>query len=112
MSEQSSDPCTMGVDTGKELHCVVSRRPKAGEKQREVLFIGTRQHYSELDELMRRFNVRRCVIDALPEIHATREFANRKSSPYRVAEARRRRQAHRARRVVWTSRDSVQEFMG
>ena len=26
---------------------------------------------------MRRFHVRCCVIDALPEIHATREFANR-----------------------------------
>ncbi len=31
----------------------------------------------ELDELMRRFEVRRCVIDALPEIHATRDFARR-----------------------------------
>jgi len=76
--EESDVPCTMGVDTGKELHVVISRfRQKTG--QREVVYVGTRQEYSELDELMKRFQVSRCVIDALPEIHATREFANRSS---------------------------------
>ncbi len=41
------------------------------------MYVGTRQEYSELDQLMEQFNVRTCVIDALPEIHATRDFANR-----------------------------------
>jgi hypothetical protein len=69
----------MGVDTGKELHVVVSRRkdPRGEEPKREVVWIGTVHSYEELDSLMERFKVSRCVIDALPEIHATREFAKR-----------------------------------
>ncbi len=67
----------MGVDTGKDLHVVISHFMKDSYEKRQVLYIGTRQAYSELDELMERFNVGTCVIDALPEIHATRDFANR-----------------------------------
>jgi len=33
--------------------------------------------FSELDDLMKRFEVAVCVIDALPETHATRAFAQR-----------------------------------
>jgi hypothetical protein len=69
--------CTMGVDTGSQLHVVVSRFVEGFYDRREVIYIGTRQHYSELDDLMERFNIGTCVIDALPEIHATRDFANR-----------------------------------
>ena len=71
------EQCTMGVDTGKDLHVVVSRFLDESREKREVIYIGTRQAYSELDELMEQFNVGTCVIDALPEIHATRDFANR-----------------------------------
>ena len=77
--ESSDSPCTMGVDTGKELHVVISRFVKDSEGLREVIYIGTRQAYSELDELVERYKVGTCVIDALPEIHSTREFANRHS---------------------------------
>jgi hypothetical protein len=76
--ERSRERCTMGVDTGTDLHVVVSR--SVGDtkgRKREVIYIGTRQSYADLDELMSRYNVRNCVIDALPEIHATREFARR-----------------------------------
>lgn len=77
--EQSDRSCTMGVDTGRELHVVVSRSIKAEEDgpKREVVYIGTAQSYEDLDSLMKRFRVSRCVIDALPEIHATRAFAER-----------------------------------
>jgi hypothetical protein len=77
--ERSDRSCTMGVDTGRELHVVVSRRrdPKGKEVTREIIYIGTAQSYEELDDLMKRFEVSRCVIDALPEIHATRAFAGR-----------------------------------
>jgi len=77
--EQSDRSCTMGVDTGRELHVVVSRRrdPRGEDKKREVIWIGTAQSYDELDSFMERFKVSRCVIDALPEIHATRAFAER-----------------------------------
>jgi hypothetical protein len=77
--ESSDRQCTMGVDTGRELHVVISRpadRDEEGPK-REVVYLGTAQSYDELDALMKRFRVHRCVIDALPEIHATRAFAER-----------------------------------
>jgi len=44
---------------------------------REVIYIGVHHDYAELDELMTRFQVRSCVIDAMPEIHATRGFSTR-----------------------------------
>jgi hypothetical protein len=77
--ESSDRGCTMGIDTGKELHVVISRRldPKGEKIEREVVYIGAVQSYEELDSLMKRFKVTRCVIDALPDIHATREFAKR-----------------------------------
>jgi hypothetical protein len=77
--ELSDRSCTMGVDTGKELHVVISRRRdgKGDDPKREVVWIGTAQSYEELDDLLKRFQVSRCVIDAMPEIHSTREFAKR-----------------------------------
>jgi Phage terminase large subunit gpA, ATPase domain len=77
--EASDRGCTMGIDTGKELHVVISRRrdPKGERIEREVVYIGAVQSYEELDSLMERFKVTRCVIDALPDIHATRQFAGR-----------------------------------
>lgn len=77
--EHSEQSCTMGVDTGRELHVVVSRRrdPRGEDTKREIIYIGTAQSYDELDSFMERFHVSRCVIDALPEIHATRAFAER-----------------------------------
>ena len=77
MLERSESRCTMGVDTGRELHVVVSRFLPGGDGKRQVVYIGVHHEYSELDELMKRFQVRRCVIDALPEIHATRDLARR-----------------------------------
>lgn len=77
LEERSDRPCTMGVDTGKGLHTVILRDVDLdGERQRVVHLVECRE-FSELDELMRRFRVERCVIDALPETHATREFARR-----------------------------------
>jgi hypothetical protein len=78
MLESSAEPCTMGVDTGRELHVVVSR-PLSGDdwEHRRVVYLGVHRDFSELDGLMRRFNVDRCVVDGLPETHATREFARR-----------------------------------
>jgi len=72
----SNEPCTMGVDTGREFHVVISRRI-AGSRMHRVVYIGVQHEYAELDELMRRFNVSRCVIDAMPDIHGARDFARR-----------------------------------
>ena len=77
MLDASERPCTMGVDTGRELHVVISRFRPGACGERQVVYLGVHHAYSELDELMKRFSVKRCVIDALPEIHATRDFARR-----------------------------------
>ena len=77
MLEESSEPCTMGVDTGTDLHVVISRLGGKMKNIRHVVYVGVHHEYSELDDLMRRFQVRVCVIDAMPEIHVTRAFAKR-----------------------------------
>jgi uncharacterized C2H2 Zn-finger protein len=74
IAEKSEAACTMGVDTGRQLHVVISRWN--GESRR-VVYLGVLQEFSQLDDLMERFQVSKCVIDALPETHATRAFAGR-----------------------------------
>jgi hypothetical protein len=65
----------MGVDTGKELHVVVLRQNHEEPRQRVLVHVVACRLFSELDELMKRFRVSCCVIDGLPETHATRDFA-------------------------------------
>lgn len=68
----------MGVDTGKQLHVVILERTSTGHGwHQEVLYLGKVREFTDLDELMKRFGVWRCVIDGLPETHATRDFARR-----------------------------------
>ncbi len=69
----------MGVDVGTHLHVVV-RSHADGEGRTRALFIGEVEHFSDLDDLIGRYGVRRSVIDALPEGHGAREFARRRSS--------------------------------
>jgi len=78
--EESSDSgiCVMGVDTGKKLHVVILRVDEVEDcKQKHLIHVRTCNDFSELDLLMERFKIQRCVIDGLPETHATRDFANR-----------------------------------
>ncbi len=63
----------MGADVGIKLHVVI--RQHLGEDRTRALFIGEVDTFEELAELMTRYDVRRCVIDALPDIHKAREFA-------------------------------------
>jgi hypothetical protein len=74
IAEKCETACTMGVDTGRQLHVVISRWD--GERRR-VVYLGVLQEFAQLDDLMERFRVSKCVIDALPETHATRAFAGR-----------------------------------
>jgi hypothetical protein len=67
----------MGVDTGKELHVVVLRPTEGDESTQAVVHLGAYHEFGELDGLLRKYHVDRCVIDGLPETHATREFAQR-----------------------------------
>lgn len=63
----------MGVDVGIKLHVVIRQRLE--EDRNRALFIGEVDTFEELAELMTRYDVRRCVVDALPDIHKAREFA-------------------------------------
>ena len=64
----------MGVDVGLLLHVVVRapRDPVTGE--RRMLFAGEFGSFDEIGRLIRRFHVRTCVIDALPETRKAREL--------------------------------------
>lgn len=75
--------CVMGVDQGNGLHVVVKERP---EKHPNILLTVRIHHepqaeatFAHLDSYMEAFDVRACVIDALPNTHAARAFARRHS---------------------------------
>lgn len=68
-------PCFMGVDQGNDFHVVISKKhPGCSGK---VIYLGIHREWSELDELMNKFKVLRCVVDALPEKRNAKDFANR-----------------------------------
>lgn len=72
----SGRQCSMGVDVGRVLHLQISM-PNRETGRRRVLRIGTVSKFSDLDILMRAFDVRRCVIDAQPELHEVQAFQDR-----------------------------------
>jgi hypothetical protein len=74
----------MGVDTGRALHTVIRQHFESGAHR--LVYLNECRAFAELSELIERFNVRRCVIDSLPETHAMREFALRQPVQ-RIAEA-------------------------
>ncbi|MGH9867061.1 MAG: phage terminase large subunit family protein, partial [Candidatus Polarisedimenticolia bacterium] len=79
MPEKSDEYCVMGVDTGKALHAVILE-PEGGdpaEDRYRLVHLGIYREFGDLDKLMKRYNVDRCVIDGLPESHAAGEFAKR-----------------------------------
>jgi hypothetical protein len=77
MPEKSNEGCVMGVDTGRELHVVVLRPDENSEEINHVVHLGVYHDFSDLDAVMARFRAYRCVVDGLPETHATRDFAGR-----------------------------------
>jgi hypothetical protein len=77
LPEKSEEWCVMGVDTGKLLHVVVLGEDEDDKHLFHLIHLGIYHDYSELDAVIERMKVQCCVIDALPEIHATRAFAGR-----------------------------------
>ncbi len=78
MEEKNADWGTgIGVDTGKQLHVVILKVDREHQELRHLIRLVVCDTFEQLDELMKRFNVTRCVIDGLPETHATRAFAKR-----------------------------------
>ena len=64
----------MGVDVGDVLHVVIRRQPSTDSAERRQLWAGEVDTFAELGNVLRRYGVNRCVIDALPETRKAREF--------------------------------------
>lgn len=62
----------MGVDVGTRIHVVIYR---LREGKLQVLSIQAVWSFEDLDDLMHRFRVRVCVIDANPDTRKAQEFA-------------------------------------
>jgi hypothetical protein len=67
----------MGVDTGKDLHVVVLRKEYDSKEPPTLIHLEVCRSFEDLDGIVSRFRVWRCVVDGLPETHATRAFAQR-----------------------------------
>lgn len=66
-------PCYMGVDVGKMLHVVIRSALDPATGKRRQLFAGE-VRWQDLGDLMRQYNPRTVVMDALPETTKAREF--------------------------------------
>jgi hypothetical protein len=75
VASSCKDGCCMGVDQGSELHVTILKRhwQRAGD----LIHLDIYRNWEELDGLMTRFNIGRCVVDALPEQRNARAFAER-----------------------------------
>ena len=76
--QSSGTGCVMGVDQGNGLHIVV-KEPKGDylltlRVHHEPM---TNETFSHLDHFMHAFDVRCCVIDAMPNTHSARAFSRR-----------------------------------
>jgi hypothetical protein len=67
--------CSMGVDVGAVLHVRISQRAEGDLRQ--AVHTTTVKEFTELDALMRTYQVAGCVVDALPETREARKFQER-----------------------------------
>ena len=100
VEEYAGQPCEMGVDVGFKLHVVVREARKRRDENEDegrpahLWFVAELDTFQELDGLMNRFNVERCVIDAQPETRLAREFAVRHRRRVWLARYDRREPGH------------------
>lgn len=73
------EPCFMGVDQGGSdqdlFHIVIGKKHPA--KAGKIVYMAIEKGWTELDRFMKIFNVRRCVIDGLPNQDDARKLAHR-----------------------------------
>lgn len=71
--------CYMGVDVGSRLHAWIEHASDrwTGEAERYLVAALELDSFEQLDEVMRRFGVTTCVVDANPEFHGARQFQQR-----------------------------------
>lgn len=80
MRLSSSTETVMGVDIGDPNYAVIGLR--TGDDAYHILWMGTVDNFVQLHEIAKRMNVRMAVLDAQPDIHASRDF--QKTEPYTV----------------------------
>ncbi len=68
----SSGETAMGIDVGRTLHCVVGNR--TGQETYELLQLARIQTFNDALDIVTKMKVKNCVVDALPDIHAARDF--------------------------------------
>lgn len=100
LNQYAGQPCFMGVDVGTKLHVVVRERVPQGSAAR-LWFADELDSFEKLNELMRRFHVRVCVVDAQPDIHATSQFALQHELHVWMAYYTRREAGHRFAEGGW-----------
>ena len=90
LSEYRGQSCSMGIDVGHRCHVVIRQRQTDEERAGGLSFVPRLWFagdvaFAELDELVKRFNVRSVVIDAFPETLAATQFAKRHGSRVALA---------------------------
>ncbi len=92
MDEYAGQPCVMGVDVGLKQHVVIRQQQTYEERKAStpsrLWFADEVDEFGELDLLMARYNVRVAVVDAAPELHLARAFAERHRSRVWLAQYR------------------------
>lgn len=83
----SMHPCIMGVDVGNVLNVIIGE-PLPFDMVKVIYIAEVKQdnNFSELDKLMKAFNVRTCVIDARPESRMAKMFSDRNPGKVYLAE--------------------------
>ena len=83
--EFKDEVVTMGVDVGAVLnvHISVTRAIPDEDSEdgfkivRQAVFVGACRRFSEIDDMIERYNVDTCVIDAMPETRKCQELRDR-----------------------------------
>jgi hypothetical protein len=75
--DENGEGYFMGVDTGSALHVVILKNGDEDSGPKHLVHLSVCHDFSDLDALMKDFPIWKCVIDGLPETHATRAFAQR-----------------------------------
>ncbi len=70
----------MGFDVDPVMHAVIGIR--TGKDTYEILRMVRADEFSQLHDIAKAMNVKYCVEDAMPDIHASREF--QKTEPYKI----------------------------
>jgi hypothetical protein len=68
-------PCAMGIDIGNVKHVTIGCRLSNGKAK--VLLVRKTSEWSEIDRLFHDFNVKCCVIDAMPFTDSARDFQSK-----------------------------------